>query len=235
MGVHTGVDLDMVVSVGEWISKELGRKNASRAGSALAARARRDKDSQVTSEKQAPSIDPTGSTKNSLIEAMKAAEAQTDKSFVISRHGSTALITLNRSKNGNALTLEMITGFKRPLNLFLKTLQSTQSHSVPTANISVPEWTLASLRMQVMVPIPYEMMARLFETIDKCPKTTVALVNGSSWGGGVGLAFVCDIRITLNESLHFNLPEVKRGFSPATISKYIVREWRPSPRSRGHA
>ncbi|OLL22220.1 3-hydroxypropionyl-coenzyme A dehydratase [Neolecta irregularis DAH-3] len=64
----------------------------------------------------------------------------------------------------------------------------------------------------------------LFEAVDRSPKTTIALINGSCYGGGVGLAFACDIRIAL-PSVTFNLSEVKRGLAPATISRYLVREW----------
>lgn len=38
MGIETGVDLDAVADIGQWISGQLGRKSSSRAGSALAAR-----------------------------------------------------------------------------------------------------------------------------------------------------------------------------------------------------
>lgn len=38
MGLSTGVDLDALAAIGEWISRELGRPNGSKAGRALAAR-----------------------------------------------------------------------------------------------------------------------------------------------------------------------------------------------------
>jgi hydroxymethylglutaryl-CoA lyase len=38
LGIETGIDLDMVVDAGQFISQHLGRKGASRAGNALAAR-----------------------------------------------------------------------------------------------------------------------------------------------------------------------------------------------------
>src|SRR5690606_18869734 len=38
MGIETGIDLDAVVEIGQWISAHLDRKAASRAGNALAAR-----------------------------------------------------------------------------------------------------------------------------------------------------------------------------------------------------
>ena len=38
MGIETGIDLDAVVDIGQWISAQLGRPGGSRAGNALAAR-----------------------------------------------------------------------------------------------------------------------------------------------------------------------------------------------------
>jgi hydroxymethylglutaryl-CoA lyase len=38
LGIETGIDLDLVVDAGQFISQELGRKSASRAGNAIAAR-----------------------------------------------------------------------------------------------------------------------------------------------------------------------------------------------------
>jgi hydroxymethylglutaryl-CoA lyase len=45
LGMDTGVDLDAVVDVGEWITGEVGRENASTVGKAvLGARKRKDVD-----------------------------------------------------------------------------------------------------------------------------------------------------------------------------------------------
>jgi hydroxymethylglutaryl-CoA lyase len=70
-------------------------------------------------------------------------------------------------------------------------------------------------------------MLNVFETVNQCPKPTIALVKGDSYGGGVGLAFCCDFRVVLGGK-KFVLTEVKRGLIPATISKYLVREWGPT-------
>ncbi|KAH8586223.1 enoyl-CoA hydratase [Bisporella sp. PMI_857] len=67
-------------------------------------------------------------------------------------------------------------------------------------------------------------LQELFHTIELCPHTTIAAINGSAYGGGVGLAFACDIRIAI-ESSFFCLSEVKLGLCPAMISKILVREW----------
>lgn len=79
----------------------------------------------------------------------------------------------------------------------------------------------------------YAVLHDFFPTIDACPKPTVAVVDGPAFGGGVGLAMVCDVRIALSTA-SFCLSEVKLGLCPATISKYLIREWGSEPRADGH-
>ncbi|KAI3399823.1 hypothetical protein diail_5620 [Diaporthe ilicicola] len=64
----------------------------------------------------------------------------------------------------------------------------------------------------------------LFRTIDTCPKTTIAVVNGPAFGGGVGLAMVCDLRLAASTA-YFCLSDAKLGLCPAIVSRYLVREW----------
>ena len=65
-------------------------------------------------------------------------------------------------------------------------------------------------------------LAELMRVIDICPKPVIALVQGASYGGGVGLVACADIAIAL-PSAKFCLSEVKLGLIPAVISPYVVR------------
>ena len=64
-------------------------------------------------------------------------------------------------------------------------------------------------------------LSRLLDIIDKCPKPTVACVQGAAFGGGVGLVAACDIAICVKEAF-FCLSEVKWGLIPAMISPYVI-------------
>jgi len=55
----------------------------------------------------------------------------------------------------------------------------------------------------------------------RCPKPTVAAVQGPAFGGGVGLATACDIAVG-GEAAQFRLPEVRLGIVPAVISPYVI-------------
>ena len=58
-------------------------------------------------------------------------------------------------------------------------------------------------------------------TLNFLSKPTIARVNGSAYGGGVGLVACCDIAIGV-EGAKFSLSEVKLGLVPAVISPYVI-------------
>lgn len=205
MGVHTGIDLAKLSRVGDWISRQLGIANGSRAGTALVAR-------EVQSRE--PASTP-------LKEEWLLTEDAGD--ILLHRRGSAVRITLNRPKNGNALTSSMVTGLTR----IVRKLSEDQTcfRIVLTAagkyfctGMDLKNATKESRRQD------FEQLRELFDTIDAAPQTSIALVNGPSFGGGVGLAFACDIRLA-SEGAVFQLTEVRLGICPAVISKFVFREW----------
>lgn len=65
-------------------------------------------------------------------------------------------------------------------------------------------------------------LAKLMRTLNFLSKPTLARVNGSAYGGGVGLVACCDYAIA-TEAAKFSLSEVKLGLVPAVISPYVVQ------------
>lgn len=66
-----------------------------------------------------------------------------------------------------------------------------------------------------------ERLATLMRTLNFLSKPTIARINGSAYGGGVGLAACCDIAIAA-DTAKFGLTEVKLGLVPAVISHYVT-------------
>ena len=64
-------------------------------------------------------------------------------------------------------------------------------------------------------------LAKLMHSLAFLSKPTVARVNGSCYGGGVGLVACCDIALGA-EGAKFSLSEVKLGLVPAVISPYVI-------------
>ena len=65
-------------------------------------------------------------------------------------------------------------------------------------------------------------LAKLLRLLQFFPKPTLARVNGSAYGGGVGLIACCDIATGI-DGAKFALSEVKLGLVPATIAPYVVQ------------
>ncbi|MEO8802139.1 MAG: enoyl-CoA hydratase-related protein [Rudaea sp.] len=66
-----------------------------------------------------------------------------------------------------------------------------------------------------------ERLAALMRSLNFLSKPTIARINGSAYGGGVGLVACCDIAIA-TDSAKFGLTEVKLGLVPAVISQYVI-------------
>jgi methylglutaconyl-CoA hydratase len=64
-------------------------------------------------------------------------------------------------------------------------------------------------------------LALMLKALSEIPALTVALVEGSAFGGGAGLVAVCDIAVATADA-RFAFSEVKLGLIPATVSPYVV-------------
>jgi methylglutaconyl-CoA hydratase len=69
-------------------------------------------------------------------------------------------------------------------------------------------------------------LARMLKLVYRCPKPTIARVQGDVYAGGTGLVAACDIAVA-TDTAGFCISEVKLGLIPATISPYVVRAMGP--------
>lgn len=65
-------------------------------------------------------------------------------------------------------------------------------------------------------------LASMLRQLDELPKLLIAVIEGQTFGGGVGLASVSDIVLAVPEA-KFGLTETRLGLVPATISPFVVR------------
>lgn len=64
-------------------------------------------------------------------------------------------------------------------------------------------------------------LALMLKALNFLPQTTIAKIQGSTFGGAVGLTSCCDI-VFASTKASFCLSEVKLGLLPATIAPYVV-------------
>ncbi|KAF7548441.1 hypothetical protein G7Z17_g7055 [Cylindrodendrum hubeiense] len=216
-GIETGVDLSKLVTTGTWISQKLSMQTGSRAGAALASKSKPENSKNIETGALSAKASLSWTCVN-----------KTD-GLLVHRAGANLKITMNRPKNGNALTVTMINDLISTFKEAGKDPTLSRIVITGTGKFFCTGMDLGKNSTPVGADVSaadaqFERLYQLFETIDTCPKVTISCLNGPAFGGGVGLAFTCDIRLCI-QSATVTLSEAKLGLCPATISKYVIREW----------
>jgi methylglutaconyl-CoA hydratase len=142
-------------------------------------------------------------------------------------NGKICFLTINRVNKSNAfdnhLLIQMQTQIEWAINnpeVRVIVLKANGKHFSAGADLA---W------MQSMAQFNEEenlkdslVLANLMYTLHCCPKPTIAMIQGSAFGGGAGLAAACDIAIAA-ASARFCFSESRLGLIPAVISPYVVK------------
>ncbi|PPD57489.1 enoyl-CoA hydratase/isomerase family protein [Dehalogenimonas etheniformans] len=127
-------------------------------------------------------------------------------------HGAVAIITLNRPEAYNALDLASLRGlsdavarFESDGNLQVAIITGTGKAFCAGADI---DETLPYMKEHGTKTLPPTIMRG-----QNCSKPLIAAINGLALGGGLELAFACDIRIAA-ASARLGFPEIGLGLIP---------------------
>ncbi len=138
-----------------------------------------------------------------------------------------ATLTLNRPDVHNALSAQLIDELQQACHLI------NDSDDIRVAVLTGMGGTFCSggdLRwMESNIDKPRQQrieetaeLANMLAFLNALTKPLIGRIQGSAYGGGVGLVSVCDICIG-SSAASFGLTEVKLGLTPATISPYVVK------------
>ncbi|MEP3054978.1 crotonase/enoyl-CoA hydratase family protein [Ascidiaceihabitans sp.] len=64
-------------------------------------------------------------------------------------------------------------------------------------------------------------LAHMLQAMNTMPKPLIGALQGNAFGGGVGMASVCDVAIGVDH-LKMGLTETRLGIIPATIGPYVI-------------
>ena len=149
------------------------------------------------------------------------------KTILYSLEGRIARVTLNRPDIHNAFNDTMLS----ELIDALKKIGKDQNARVVILTGNGKSFCAgADLNwMKKMINYTYEeniedsnLVSECMYTLYTLPQPTIARVNGSAIGGGMGLVAGCDIAIA-QQNAKFSLSEVKLGLVPACISPYVIK------------
>ena len=151
--------------------------------------------------------------------------------ITLAHEGAVARLTLNRPQRRNALThammLELEDAFARlrsDVNCRVVVLRGAGGHFCAGGDLDA---------MAEMPPLPangapdplvpaYRQFGEALLALDSLPQATIAVVEGSAVGGGLGMACCSDV-VILHDSARFGMPEPKVGFIPSQIVPFVVR------------
>lgn len=143
-------------------------------------------------------------------------------SVTLDKIGSMALITIARAQRANSYTQSMLADIshllgKAEADASIRTIVFTgEGERAFCAGADRDEIAHRDWRSVLSLQ-----SAALFERIRKCPKVTLAAINGVAVGGGFELALSCDIRLA---SAHAKLwlPEPEFGLIPAAAATKLL-------------
>ena len=132
----------------------------------------------------------------------------------VTRHGRVAVLRINRPEVRNALDLATV----REMTAAIAELSAETSVGAIVITgaggaVFVSGADINDMRARTRNDGLAAINSTLFAAIDKCPKVTIAAVNGLALGGGCELALACDLSIAATHA-KFGQPEVGLGIIP---------------------
>ena len=133
-------------------------------------------------------------------------------------------LTLNRPEKRNALSAKMIdelTNFAVSLTSDIRIVIIQGAGSLFCAGGDL-EWMNAQIKADRTTRITAaKKLASMLKALNELPVPLIAKVHGAAYGGGVGLACVCDFVISC-QNVRFGFTETRLGLIPSTIGPYVV-------------
>lgn len=148
------------------------------------------------------------------------------KTIEVKINNDVMTVALNRPDVHNAFNSEMIQELTTTFKSLLPTVRAVvlRGHGKSFCAGADLNW------MKSMSKYSYEenikdstQLFDMFEAIRSCPVPVIGRIQGSVFGGGVGLVAVCDIVAAVRET-KFCFSEAKLGLVPAVISPFVLKK-----------
>jgi methylglutaconyl-CoA hydratase len=137
-----------------------------------------------------------------------------------------ATLTLNRPDKRNAMNGKMIMELLQALqtilhdeNAHVLLIQGAGEHFCAGADIAWMQKVASGSTEENSEDA--ELLADLMLQLYRFKKPTIALAQGATMGGGLGILAACDIAIAAHHAV-FAFSEVKIGITPSVISPYVI-------------
>ena len=133
-------------------------------------------------------------------------------------------LTLNRPEKRNALSAKMIeelTGFTSKLTPDTRAVVIQGAGKLFCAGGDL-DWMNNQIEADRLTRISEaRKLAMMLKALNEIPVPLIGKLHGVAYGGGVGLACVCDFVIS-SSNVKFGFTETRLGLIPSTIGPYVV-------------
>ena len=133
-------------------------------------------------------------------------------------------LTLNRPEKRNALSAKMIeelTGFTSKLTPDTRAVVIQGAGKLFCAGGDL-DWMNNQIKADRLTRISEaRKLAMMLKALNEIPVPLIGKLHGAAYGGGVGLACVCDFVIS-SSNVKFGFTETRLGLIPSTIGPYVV-------------
>ena len=135
-----------------------------------------------------------------------------------------ASLTLNRPEKRNALSAKMIeelTDFTSMLTPDIRAVVIQGAGKLFCAGGDL-DWMNNQIKADRLTRISEaRKLAMMLKALNEIPVPLIGKLHGAAYGGGVGLACVCDFVIS-SSNVKFGFTETRLGLIPSTIGPYVV-------------
>ena len=133
-------------------------------------------------------------------------------------------LTLNRPEKRNALSAKMIeelTDFTSMLTPYTRAVVIQGAGKLFCAGGDL-DWMNNQIKADRLTRISEaRKLAMMLKALNEIPVPLIGKLHGAAYGGGVGLACVCDFVIS-SSNVKFGFTETRLGLIPSTIGPYVV-------------
>ncbi len=139
------------------------------------------------------------------------------RALIIEKEDKVAVITLNRPKSMNAISIGLMSDLESVFNDLdsddeVQVLVITGGSKLFAAGANIKE--LSGLTTPADAHLLLQKFSRCFKRIEALKMPVIAAISGFAFGAGCELAMVCDYRIA-SETAQFALPEINLGLMPS--------------------
>jgi methylglutaconyl-CoA hydratase len=137
-----------------------------------------------------------------------------------------AYVALDRPEKRNALSAEMIADLTDMAETLGANAETRAIVLSGAGDVFCAGADLGWMRDQIAADrsgrmVQARKLAEMLQALNTMPTPLIGRLNGGAFGGGVGLACVCDVALA-ETGTKFGLTETRLGIIPATIGPYVM-------------